>query len=454
MADARSDAGRRPLFDDAFRRVLGAIRDGTLVDDRDYDLLELCERYSLHPAELDGALQRLADIGLARPLPGAVVRFTRLDPLAWAEGGWLLVGLLEVAMRATVPVATDQDLERYERLVDVARRAAAERGDELDPAVFATLAFWADRTPNLLTARLLVRTLEQVRYGLTTASPWQVTGIEPWAASSLQALRLKDPSSAEHAAHVFRRLWGHHLEQSARSWGLDPVALVHPARVPNDDADRNVPQADDVWLELLGSVRDGTLQRGQEYTIRGLAARLRVPVQRLLPMVRRLETMGLVRAGDDRNGSILVATTTVTDWAETIGLLLGLQEMCMRATVPALSEDDRDGFDSLVRRIRWQARTRDHAYTSSLLELNRFFAERCPDQTLRRTTTIMISRLAYVLPEAPAFRQWDTDDFLQLLSDAVRTGDADAASEACHALAVHFDAHVDDVTARYGTMGP
>lgn len=454
MTDAASGGGARPRFDDAFRVVLAGIRDGTLDDGSDHDLLELGDRYGLAPAALDAAVQRLADIGLARVRPGAVVRFTRLAPAVWAEGSWLLVGLLEVAMRAAAPVATDEDVERYEALVAAARRAAAQRGDELDPAVFATITFWAGRTPDRLTARLLVRAVEQVRYGLAAAAPWQVAEIESWSATSLQALRLRDRGSAEHAAHVFRRLWRRHLEHWAAQWGLDPTALVQPVDASSDDMYWGDWRPDDVWFELLGAVRDGSLERGREYPLRALTARFRIPLQRLAPMVRRLELMGLARSGEDPAGSVLVTATTVTDWAETIELLLGLQEVCMRSSIPTLTDEDRVGFGSLVDRLRRQARTRDHAYTTTLLDLNRFFADRSPNRAARRTTTLAISRLAYILPEAPAFRQWDVEDFLQLLEQAVRTRDADTASEACHALAVHFDTHIADVTARYESMGP
>lgn len=454
MSDAASDSGRRPLFDDAFTRVLAGIRDGSLVEGTEYDLLALGERYGVRPAVLDGALQRLADIGLARLQPGSIVRFTTLDPVTWAEGSWLLVGLVEVAMRAAVPVATDEDVDDYERLVATARRAAAERGDELDPAVFATIAFWAERTPEYLTARLLVRTVEQVRYGLPVAAPWQVTDVESWLASSLQALRLRDRSSAERAAHVLARTWRRHLEQCATTWGLAPATLVDPVGAASAEMYWGDWQPDDDWFELLGSLRDGSLERGHEYSLRELTARFRTPLRRLLPMIRRLEVMGLVQSGGDLDGSVRVTSPTLTDWAETIGLLLGLQEMCARSTVPRLTDDDRERLGAILGRIRRQARVRDYAYTSTLLELNRFFADRSPNRAMRQTTTIVIARLAYILAEPPPFRQWEIEDVLQLFDEAARTGDPDTASEACHALAAHFDAHITDVTARYESMGP
>jgi DNA-binding GntR family transcriptional regulator len=452
VGDGRSDEGRRPVFDDAFTVVLAGVRDGTLLEGTAYDLLALCERFGLRPPVLEGALQRLADIGLARMDSGDLVRFTKLDAVTWAEGSWLLVGLVEVAMRAMTPTASDADVARYEELVAAARRAAAERGDELDPSVLATIDFWAERTPESFTGRLLVRTLQQVRYGLPVRPAWAVTDIESWLASSLQSLRLRDSGSAERAAHVFARLWHRYLEQSAVALGVAPSALLRPAGSTSDDLYWADWRADADWFEVLGSVRDGTLQAGNEYPLRELTARFRVPLRRLLPMVRRLEVMGLFEAGPDRDGSVLVSTPTVDDWAETISLLLGLQEMCARSSMPALTDEDVDALGALVARARREARVRDYAYTSTLLEINRFFATRTPNRAMRQTTGVVIARLAYILPEPPTFRQWHLEDFLQLIEEAARARDPETVSEACHALALHFDAHVVDVRARYGSM--
>lgn len=452
MEEAERTDDWRPLFDDAFTRVLAAIRSGDLRDDRTHDALELCERFDVRPAILEGALQRLADIGLAELLTEDRVRFRTLDAVTWAEASWLLVGLVEVAMRATVPRATDADVDDYAALVAAARRAAGERGDELDPAVVATIGFWAERTPERLAGRLLVRTLQQVRYGLAERVPWRITEVEPWLASSLQAIRLRDTTSAERAAHVLARSWERYLTDSAVDLHVDPEALVRPLAAESGELYWADWHPDDTWYEVLGSVRDGSLELGREYPLRELTARFRVPSARLLPMIRRLEVMGLVHAGPDRDGSVLVTTPTIDDWAETITLLLGLQEMCMRAAIPSLTDDDVAELDQLSARVRREARVRDFAFTASLLEINRFFAVRSPNRPMRQTTAVTISRLAYILPEPPPFRQWDIEDFLQLLDDAVRARDPGLASAACHTLASHFDAHIADVRARYGSM--
>jgi DNA-binding GntR family transcriptional regulator len=120
--------------------------------------------------------------------------------------------------------------------------------------------------------------------------------------------------------------------------------------------------------------------------------------------------------------------------------------------MPRLTDDDVEGLRALVARARREGRVRDYAYTSTLLEINRFLAARTPNRAMRQTTTVVIARLAYILPEPPTFRQWQVEDFLQLIEEAAEARDPETASEACHALALHFDAHVVDVHARYGTM--
>lgn len=451
MAGTSARTARKPVFGDAFTLVIAGIRDGTLRDDTTYDVLALCERFDVDPAVLGGALQRLADIGLAEVLPGDAVRFTRLDPVTWADGTRMLVGLVEVAMRALVPVATDDDVEAYAGLVAAARRVSAERADGLDTSILATIDFWADRTPESFTARLLVRTIQQMRYGLADRPRWHELDNEAWLASSLRALRLRDTGSAERAAHVFARLWDRYLASSGRELGADLDRRAGPASEELYWADW---RPDHDWLEFLGSIRDGSLVRGREYALRELTARFRVPMQRLLPMVRRLEVMGLLEAGPDRAGSVLVSTPTLDDWAETITLLIGLQEMCARTSLPVLTDADVDEFSALVARARREARVRDYAYTTTLLELTRFFGLRSPNRAMRQTTVVTISRLAYILPEPPPVRQWAVEDYLQLLEEAVRSRDPEIASDAHHALAVHFDAHVLDVRTRYGSMEP
>lgn len=451
MAGTSARTVRRPVFGDAFTLVVAGIRDGTLRDDTTYDVLALCERFDVDPAVLGGALQRLADIGLARVLPGDAVRFARLDPVTWADGTRMLVGLVEVAMRALVPVATDDDVDAYAGLVAAARRVSAERADGLDTSILATIDFWAEHTPESFTARLLVRTIQQMRYGLAERPRWHELDNDAWLDSSLRALRLRDTGSAERAAHVFARLWDRYLASSARELGAD---LDRPSDAASEELYWADWRADHDWFEFLGSIRDESLARGREYPLRELTARFRVPMQRLLPMVRRLEVMGLLEAGSDRGGSVLISAPTVDDWAETISLLLGLQEMCTRSSLRELTAADVDEVSALIASARREARVRDYAFTSTMLELNRFFALRSPNRAMRQTSIVTIARLAYILPEPPPFRQWAIEDFLQLLEEAVRSRDPEIASDACHALAVHFDAHVVDVRARYGSMEP
>jgi DNA-binding GntR family transcriptional regulator len=442
----------RTVIDEAFMRILAGVRDGTLRHDVDHTELELGEQFDLRPGVLQGALQRFADIGMARRVPGDDIRFTTLDPVTWAEASWMLVGLVEVAMRAAVPAMTDDDVRQYEQLVTVARASAAARDDGLDPAVFATIAFWADHTPEPLTAGLLRRALLQLRYGAASPAPWTVTAIESWLASSLQASRLRNAGSAERAAHVLGRLWRDHLTSVAERLGIAADALLRPVDAPSEHLYWADWQADDDWFEVLGAIRGGSLERGQEYAFSTLTARFRLPLRRLLPMLRRLEVMGLVEGGTDADGSIVVATPGVEEWAQSLNVLAGMSEMSARSGFPELTATQAEEIQARITRVRRAARTRDYAYSVALFELHREIAVHARNRAMRETTLATISRLAFILPTSHPFEQWEIEDYLQLLEEAVQTRDPEVASEASHALAAHHDAHIAVVRAHYGTM--
>jgi hypothetical protein len=59
----------------------------------------------------------------------------------------------------------------------------------------------------------------------------------------------------------------------------------------------------------------------------------------------------------------------------------------------------------------------------------------------------------YALPEAPAFRQWDAGALWSALDAAAGSGEPVAARTAAELFVDVARAHVDDVTARWGTMG-
>jgi DNA-binding GntR family transcriptional regulator len=454
--DGHERLGRawRPMFDDAYQAVLAAIRDGRLPHDVDHDETEFGAAVDLAPLALQGALERLTDMGLVRPGSNGAFRVATLAPARWAQDVWALVGYLEVDMRSSMPAITDQDVERYAGIVEDARRAAAERDPAaMDTAMTASFVFWADVTPNRLASRFTVRALEQLRFGLATTVPWTVWRVEGWLAASLQAARLRDVPTAERAAHVLLRLWSTFLEEAAVTLGIDaPDLLVPPPIDPDEDA--WVP--DDLWYQLLGAVRDGSLERGREYGFAELLPRFRVPYARLLPRIRRLELMGLVVAGAHGDGSIRIATPTVEDWVESQELLLGLHEQSARWSVPYLTADEREAVVARIDLAGRYAQVRDYAYPVVLTDITRYLAVHSRNRAVRASTLVVISRMAYVLEDPPRFKQWNMQDFLELSREAVETADADLAAEAAHALTGHFDAHIAGVRDRYapGTEHP
>lgn len=435
------------MFDAVFTELLASIRDGSLARDTDHDETELSALLDVPIEELRGGLQRLSDMGLVRQSGHGTFRLDSVSPERWAESSWVLVGLVEVAMRSSVGALGPAEVERYAELVARAREAAsAHDPSALDTAMTDTIRFWGEATPNRVTGRLVLRSVVVDRYGLDPSRPWRIAGIEGWLAASLRAVREGDVAALERAAHVLLRLWHEHITDVAAQLGADPGPMLAPTGDGADAPFWAQWEPDDLWFELLGAVRDGSFRRGERYALAEVARRFRVPGARVLPDVRRLEMMGLVIADDDL-GAIRVAEPTIDDWADSIRLLVGLQETAMRACVRRLSADERATATGLVDAAARYARTRDYAYTVSLLELTRFFSARSGNRYLQATVSLALSRLAHILPDPPVYRQWDLDDVFELTREAITTGDPEIASESCHALAVHHEAHIAEVRA-------
>ncbi|MGU3411359.1 hypothetical protein ACLBWP_14725 [Microbacterium sp. M1A1_1b] len=451
MLPVGEDAEPQP-YEQAYRRMLAAIRDGTLAREQDHDELELGHRFGAGPTELRGALYRLTYLGLARRTGATTVRIESLAPERWAEGSWAVLDLLEIAVRATVPEMTDEQVARHGELVAAAGRDARLRSDALDTSMLATVAFWADETPNHFVGRLLHRVLEQYRYGLEPSPRWRVAGIDRWLAASAQAVQLGDPVSAQQAVHVLARIWPEHLRDVAVARGMDdPDALRAPA--PATDATVLVDdEPDPAWFDLLGAVRDGTWAPGEVVTTARLARQFRVPVARLVPMLRRLELTRLVRAVPGTDDAVVVHTPDLRDWSDSVQLATGMFEAAFRQRVTDLSDADAEVVLASLRRIGQLGRARDYGYVVALLSFARSCIDGLRNSFLRDSGRIAMDRTAYIMERQTPFRQWELDDFLAMAADAVRARDPGLATEAMHAYGRHIDVHVAEVRARYGTM--
>lgn len=451
-AVARFGGGWTPQLDQAYRNVLGAVRDGSLGQDIVHDELALSGRFGLDPVVLHAVLERLSDVGIAVLDDHAAVRFRSLSSAAWVDNGWLLVGLVEGVMRSAVPVLTAADLVEQGRVAEALRRSAHLRTPELDAAFWASITFWIDLTPNVSLGRLAARAVERARFGVTPSIPFRRTEVDTWAAAAEQAVRYPGVRSAERAAHVLARLWGEHVDDAAAAFGTAPddgspaSPSAHPA--PADSPSWAVWTPDDLWWDLLAMVRDGTLQRDRTYRASEIAAGLRQSARRLMPMVRRLELLGLVETRPDDPEGVRITRPDLQHWTDSLQLASTLVEACARWSVPTLDDTGRAELHEVIDRLRRQGRIRDYGYTLSVVELSRLLADHTPNPWLAGSLRFALSRLAFVFDEAPPFRRWDIEDVLTQLEDAIDRGDPDRAVDAAHALNVHYDAHIVDVVAR------
>ncbi|PYY40298.1 hypothetical protein DEJ03_16515 [Curtobacterium sp. MCLR17_043] len=334
-------------------------------------------------------------------------------------------------------------------MFEALRRAATLRTPDLDPAFWASLRFWIDRSPNAALARLGRGALERVRFGTSPSVPFRNTDVDDWAAASEQALRYPSPRAAERAAHVLARVWENQLAAVAPSLGYNPAGLLTVTSAAADVPTWAAWAPDDLWWDLLALVRDGTLERGRTYPPQDVAARLRRSARILTPLFRRLELMGLVERPPDALDSVRITDPGVQHWVDSLQLATTLTEMCARSAVPVLSADGRAELHRVIATVRQYARTRDYAFAVGMVELSRTLSRHTPNPWVAGNMRLAISRLAFVFDEAPPLRQWGVDDVLSLLDEAIDTGDPDLASAAVHALAVHYDAHVLEVTARW-----
>lgn len=451
MLPVGEDAEPQP-FEGTYRRLLAAIRDGELERGTDHDELELEHRVDAGVGELRGALYRLVYIGLARRTGPTTVRFEALAPARWAEGSWAVLDLLEIAFRAAITDLTPDQVSRYGELVDAADRDVRLRSDGLDTSMLATIAFWADETPNHFVGRLLHRTLEQYRYGLDPSPRWRVDGVDRWLAASSRAVHRADVVSAQQAVHVLARTWSDHLADVAAATGTDdPDVLRNPAPPPDptvlvDD------EPDAAWFDVLGAVRDGTWSAGEMVSVRELARRFHLPAARLVPIVRRLELMSMVRAVPGVEDTVVVRTPDLRDWQDSVQVATGVFEAAFRRMVPDLSDVEATAVSATLRRIGRLGRARDFGYVVALLSFARSCVDRLDNSFLRDSGRIALDRTAYIMEDRTTFRQFALDDFLELATDAVWARDPAVATEAMHAYGLHIDAHVAEVRARYGTM--
>ena len=453
----RAGAGAAP-YEAEHRRLLTAVRDGSIDAGHQHSEVELAAAAGLTLEQVRAALVRLEYQGLVRRVrPDAVVVVTELRPEDWATGGQALALFVETSLRSTVPHLDQDEIDEYRALATTAADAVRLRSDTVGPAVLATLEFWGDHGCLPLVNRFMRASLEVHRYGLEALPPWQVWDTSGWLTASLHAAVTRDADAAQMAGHLLQELWERQEEASARFLGLPADSLrslrgdaADPA-APVDGAPPLVAseRGDERWWTLLGALRDGTFAPDVVHTLDAVAAVTGQSESDLRLAVRQLDAMGLIALQPGGQSAFTVRTPTLDDWADTVRMLVGVSEAGLRLLVPTRSAEDVAIGRAQAALVRRYAASRDPRTTTALTDIARFIVDRTPNRFVRGALLVCLSRTFLVLEPAPTFRRWDLDVFLRRFEDALEHGDPDAAAEAGHALARLVDAHIADVRAEH-----
>jgi len=435
-------------YDQAYRRLLEAMRQGAIAPGTPHSEVELAQRAGLPLEQVRGAVLRLEYQGLVRRVAADSVAVVAVSPERWAEGGHALVAFIETAIRSTVPHLDDAEVDEYRVLVTTALESGRLRSDRFSADLLSTLQFWADHGRIGLLARFTSRALEQHRFGLDPLPTWDEWDGGGWLGSSLLAAETRDQDTAHQAGHLLQAVWARHLTTVAEGLAIPADRLLAPPADTSAAAAFVSSELDDeTWWTVLGAVRNGTFAHGVVHDADDVSALTGRPERRARLAIRQLDVMGLVRQVPGGRASFTLATPTVDDWADTVELLVGLSESGLRLMLPVLDEGDVAAGRALAALVRRFGRSRDPRVTVALTDLSRFVVDRNPNAFLRDASLFALSRTFLLLEPAPAFRRWDLDVFLRRFEDALEHRDPDAASEAGHALARLADAHIADVRA-------
>ncbi|WP_144765077.1 hypothetical protein [Curtobacterium sp. 9128] len=441
-------------FDEPYRRLLEAHRDGTLERGVPLRDVEVARTIGVPRLLVRGGLARLADAGLATMDDQGTVVLHVTGFASWhaAQVWWLAV--FELTARTAVPVLTDEDVEAFETLVTATARQGALRSDTFAPLFTDCLRFLVDRSPNALARREAGFVLDELLSAQESVPAWAVWDSDAFLLVAARAARSRDPELMVDAVHAYADLaTGPHLDSVRAAFGLPSEPAPAWERVDPEDLEPPW-RRDPAWRTVLGAVRSGVLPRGTEHTVGQLAQRFGMDLPVLMPQLRRLQQIGLAEPTAD--GAVRLTDPTLADWRDAGQLLDAASERCTALVVPLLTPADRRALADLVELLRYQSTVHDQAFTASVLQTARFFAERCGSPRLRNATRIALARVAYVVDHPPDFEQWFIEDYLAPLEQAAADADPMLATEASHALRRHADRQfataMRNDAARYGTM--
>ena len=425
------------VHDDAYASLLAHLRTGPRGP-VSVDLDALSWEWSAPLGDVRSAAARLEDLGILVHQPDGTWQYEELSDADLSDALDFWVALVGPAIRATIPALSPELHAELDRRTARARTAAALRLTEYPTVFSATCQFWFEHSPNTLVRDLGLRAFERMRWSRIPTRPWSVHEVQPWFAAITRAADTGDPAVATVAAEVIDGLFEVHRRN---------IGIPRTARPAADATDRRAGAA---HRALLRDLRSGALPIGSTHSLEGLVVRTGAPIQAVLEAVRWLHDLGLVESDGDR---YRVVEPSLATWRDTMELLTGVFAHATVHVLPGLHGPELDEFRRLVERARADGQVRDHRYTESAFAVTRFLAEQSGNRWTREALRLTMARLAYALPEAPAFRQWDAEALWLALDTAAGSGDVGAGRAAARRFVDVARAHVEDVTARWGTMG-
>lgn len=425
------------VHDDAYASLLAHVRTGPRGP-VSVDLEALSWEWSTSLGDVRSAAARLEDLGILVHQPDGTWQYEELSDADLSDALDFWVALIGPALRATIPALTPELRAELDRRVARARTTAALRLPEYPTAFSAACQFWFEHSPNRLVRSLGLRAFERMRWARVPTQLWSVHDVHTWFVTTGRAVATGDPAVTTTAAEVIDGLFEVHRRN---------VGVPRTSRAADDTADR---RAGPVERALLRDVRSGALGVGSTHAVEDLVARTGARPEQVSDALRWLHDLGLVESDGDR---YRVVEPSLATWRDTMELLTGVFAHATVRVLPGLDGPALEEFHRLVERARADGQVRDHRYTESAFAVTRFLSEQSGNRWTREALRLVMARLAYALPDAPAFRQWDAEALWLSLDGAAGSGDVGAARLAARLFVDVARAHVGDVTARWGTMG-
>jgi DNA-binding GntR family transcriptional regulator len=424
------------MHDDAYASLLAHLRAGPRGPVA-VDLDALSWEWGAARRDVRAAAARLEDLGILVRRPDGTWQYEELSDADLSDALDFWVALIGPALRATIPALSPELRAELGRRTARARTAAALRLTEYPTTFSAACQFWFEHSPNALVRDLGLRAFERIRWSRVPTRPWSVHDVQPWLAAITRAVDTGDPAVATDATEIIDGLFEVHRRN---------IGIPRTGRPAADATDR---RAGAVHRALLRDLRSGALPIGSTHSLEGLVVRTGAPIQAVLEAVRWLHDLGLVESDGDR---YRVVEPSLATWRDTMELLTGVFAHATVHVLPGLHGPELDEFRRLVERARADGQVRDHRYTESAFAVTRFLSEQSGNRWTREALRLVMARLAYALPEAPAFRQWDAEALWLSLDGAAGSGDVGTARLAARLFVDVARSHVDEVTARWGTM--